>query len=126
MTTKFAPTFMGYEDETGTTDRSEALLDYRIDLPPGFGDIDNTQISFVKVARAHSAQHELQQMTEKAFLESNYVMLKWKPRKFGGAGPSKLLVYHLKDLQKPLVSWSRPDMVPIQCSFVIKEKHEAK
>ena len=58
MTTKFAPSFMGYVDETERTGSSEALLDYRIDVPKEFGDIDNLQISFVKEVGELYSLHE--------------------------------------------------------------------
>lgn len=128
MRSKFIPKYQDYQEHTGT-EKLEMLLDFRINIPFDFADIDDLQISFIKEAKEFSTLREDQLSSEKSFLEAQYVMLKKKQRKVGGSGYSKLLVYHLKDLvccndhdSKPLLRFDNEEFLAIQCAFVIKSK----
>lgn len=94
---------MGFVEDTGAPELPEPLLDYRIELPDGYDDVDNLQICFVKDADEFALRQELLQHSEKGFLDSHYVMIKLKAHLFGNTGASKILIYHLRNLKRPIV-----------------------
>jgi len=78
MSTQFIPHYMGYKSDDKVKGSTQKVAGYKLYLPDDFYDIDNVQISFLKIAKQIVEDNNDIDAQEELFLNVNYVFIKKK------------------------------------------------